>query len=295
MSKTDYILRSLAKISGKRWEHYTINRIYHLLNDPDLEFICQQCIRKNDGKIYLADLFFPQLGLYLEIDEGHHDSEDAKIRDAIRRLDITEATGFREERIPASNVTINELDKYIDKFIKLVKELKSTLLHKKTFEPWDYEHRYTACNHIKKGMITVGPEALFRHHKDALNCFGYEKGHHQAGHWNIPEHVNKIIGLEGKNMIWFPKLYEQKDWKNSLSDDGKVITEYPNDLEKSYTERWDHRIVMAHSRDELNRTLYRFLGVFRADPATLSSAEKKFIRTATSVKIFPKCLCKKTD
>ncbi len=41
MDKTDYILRSLTKTSKKRWEHYAVTRIYHLLNDPDIEFVCQ--------------------------------------------------------------------------------------------------------------------------------------------------------------------------------------------------------------------------------------------------------------
>lgn len=82
MSKTDYILRSLSKITKKRWEHYVINRIFHKLDDPEIEFVCQQCIRKANSpdKIYLADLFFPQLALYLEIDEEHHDSDEAKKR-----------------------------------------------------------------------------------------------------------------------------------------------------------------------------------------------------------------------
>lgn len=96
MSKTDYILRALSKISHKRWEHYIINRVVHTLDDPDIEFVCQQCIRKEGhlGKIYLADLLFPQLNLYLEIDEAHHDSNDARKADAVRRLDIVEATGL---------------------------------------------------------------------------------------------------------------------------------------------------------------------------------------------------------
>ncbi len=86
MGQIDYILRSLSKISNKKWEHYVINRIYHRLNDPEIEFVCQQCLRKDDNKFYLADLFFPQLGLYLEIDEHHHENDQNKIRDAIRRF-----------------------------------------------------------------------------------------------------------------------------------------------------------------------------------------------------------------
>ncbi|EEJ3997930.1 hypothetical protein AX380_004425, partial [Salmonella enterica subsp. enterica serovar Takoradi] len=116
MDKTDYILRSLTKTSKKRWEHYAVTRIYHLLNDPDIEFVCQQCVRKENGKIYLADLFFPQLELYLEIDEGHHNSEQSQIDDAKRRMDITEVTGFLEKRIPASEISLEIFDRYINEF-----------------------------------------------------------------------------------------------------------------------------------------------------------------------------------
>ncbi len=56
------------------------------------------CQKKKMEKIYLADLFFPQLELYLEIDEGHHNSEQSQIDDAKRRMDITEVTGFFREK-----------------------------------------------------------------------------------------------------------------------------------------------------------------------------------------------------
>ena len=45
ISKDDYILRSFSKIKHKSWELYVITRIVHLLDDPDLEFICQQLIK----------------------------------------------------------------------------------------------------------------------------------------------------------------------------------------------------------------------------------------------------------
>jgi very-short-patch-repair endonuclease len=80
------------------------------LDDLDVEFVCQQCIRKDDQKIYLADLYYPQLGLYLEIDEGHHDRDEDKIKDAERRFDLTEASGLREYRISASGVTLHALN-----------------------------------------------------------------------------------------------------------------------------------------------------------------------------------------
>ena len=288
MSKTDYILRSLAKISKKRWEHYAVTRIFHLLNDCDIEFVCQQCIRKEDGKIYLADLFFPQLMLYLEIDEGHHNSEQAKIDDAKRRMDITDVTGFSEKRITASRVTLETFNRHLDEFIALVHLRKDELDKNGLFKKWDYENKYTVYPHLKEKMISVGPDAVFRYHRDALNCFGYDKGHHQSGSWNIPAHISEAIGLSGKCMVWFPKLYVNSDWGNELSENGKIITERNIKNDNGYTERWDKRIVMAHSCDELNRTLYRFLGVFEAIPGHHSGNKLIFQRISTSVNILPK-------
>ncbi|MEX9773405.1 AbaSI family restriction endonuclease, partial [Morganella morganii] len=225
MSKDDYILPALSKISHKRWEHYIINRIFHRLNDPELEFLCQQCIRKegHSGKIYLADLLFPQLKLYLEIDEAHHDSDEAKMADAIRRLDIMEATGFIEKRIPANNITLDKIDHLVDEFILLVRDRKVQLKAQSLFCPWDYDGRYTAQKYRDAGFIEAGPYAAFRYHRDALQCFGYgDKGHHQSGSWRVPETVVKAIGLDGDVIVWFPRLYKAGEWDNSLSIDGDL-------------------------------------------------------------------------
>ncbi|MEX6157469.1 AbaSI family restriction endonuclease [Providencia manganoxydans] len=289
MSKDDYILRALSKISHKRWEHYIINRIFHKLNDPDLEFVCQQCIRKegHSGKIYLADLLFPQLKLYLEIDEAHHDSDEAKMADGIRRLDIMEATGFIEKRIPAHNTTLDKINHLVDEFIVLVRDIKAQQKVQGVFDPWEYGTRYTARKHIDTGFIEVGPYAVFRYHKDALECFGYgKKGHHQSGSWRVPEAVVKAIGLGGDVMVWFPRLYKAGEWDNSLSTDGNLITEKSLNSTRNYRETWRYRIVMAHSRDELNRTLYRFLGVFTHDEQLSSEGVNVFKRVDTRIKVY---------
>ncbi|HEM8293272.1 TPA: hypothetical protein U2M59_002570 [Providencia stuartii] len=289
MSKDDYILRALSKISHKRWEHYIINRIFHRLSDPELEFVCQQCIRKegHSGKIYLTDLLFPQLKLYLEIDEAHHDSDEAKMADGIRRLDIMEATGFIEKRIPAHNTTLDKINHLVDEFIVLVRDIKAQQKAQGVFRSWDYGIRYTAQKHIDEGVIEVGPYAAFRYHKDALQCFGYgDKGHHQSGSWRVPETVVKAIGLDGDVMVWFPRLYKAGEWDNSLSIDGDLITEKSLNPTRNYRETWRYRIVMAHSRDELNRTLYRFLGVFTQDEQLSSEGVNVFKRIDTRIKVY---------
>lgn len=280
MDKADYILRSLSKVSSKRWEHYVINRVYHRLNDPEIEFVCQQCIRKDD-KFYLADLYFPQFDLYLEIDEAHHDGDDAIINDARRRFDIAEASGLTEMRISTSGASIESVDANIEEFIELLRRRKAEASE---FDAWDHEDRYKPETHIARGYISIGPHSAFRYQKDALRCFGYTKGHFQRGAWNLPPEVVDEIELSGACMVWFPRLYEQKRWKNSLSEDGCIITEINKNPEEAYSERWDRRIVMARSRNSLNQTLYRFVGVFEVIPEYSSGNERRFRRIAKSMK-----------
>lgn len=100
----------------------------------------------------------------------------------------------------------------------------------------------------------------------------------------MPSEVASEIGLSGACMVWFPTLNNHPKWNNSLLEDGRLIEE-SNRIEKQrYDDKWDHRIVMARSCDELNRRLYRFVGVFR--PVRDDGKSRCFERVATSVKTF---------
>ena len=97
-SKDQYILRNFSKIQHKQWELYIITRIVHNLNDPEIEFVCQQLIKTSDGKRYLADLCFPSLKLYYEIDEAHvygHDDEDSEMEEKLDAVDEVHAEALR--------------------------------------------------------------------------------------------------------------------------------------------------------------------------------------------------------
>ena len=68
ISNDDYLLRNISKIKHKKWELYIITRILHSLNDPDIEYTCQQFVKTKSGRRYLADICFPTLKLYYEIE-----------------------------------------------------------------------------------------------------------------------------------------------------------------------------------------------------------------------------------
>lgn len=110
ITKDEYILRSFSKLRNKKWELYVITRIIHFLNDPEIEFVCQQPIRSKDGNRFLTDLCFPGLKLYCEIDEKHHANEENSYADISREKEILDATGFEEMRIAVYDENINDRD-----------------------------------------------------------------------------------------------------------------------------------------------------------------------------------------
>ena len=44
ITKDEYLLRNFSKISHKKWELYIVTRVLHLLDDPNVEYVCQQYI-----------------------------------------------------------------------------------------------------------------------------------------------------------------------------------------------------------------------------------------------------------
>lgn len=265
MNKYEYILRSISKIKHKEWELFVISRIVHRILDLDIEFVCQQLVRRSGGNRSLTDLYFPQFRIHLEVDEPPHETELAKKIDAIRSNDIIDSTGHIIERIKAiqdvdrSKISLSHVVKETDKFIDMILMERSKQLVSKAFEPWDFESRYDPQRYIDKKKLDTADGCAFRTHRDALRCFGYTKGHLQAAAWQLPDGTNR--------RVWFPKFYENDGWDNSICPHGKTITQKSKLGKADSTKegREAGRIVFAHYTDTLGKTLYRFLGFFEFD------------------------------
>ncbi len=279
ISKDDYILRNFSKIQLKKWELYIITRIVHLLNDTDIEFVCQQFIKTRDGKRYLADLCFPSLKLYYEIDEAQHGSDQHKIKDEHRQREIVDATDFIEKRITVfdknkNDRNIKEINNEVDAFIDFIKKRKEHFISKGDFIPWDYETKFSPTPHLKRGYIDVKDNVVFSNHRDALRCFGYKGGHYQRAVWRI----------KGSNKeVWFPKLYRNNTWNNSLSDDFKKIIYKKNNNTKIKRLKKREWIVFAHYKDLLGQIVYKFLGEFHTLLEESDNYQHVLIRKKTKI------------
>jgi very-short-patch-repair endonuclease len=260
MDKKEYIIRQLGRAKNKKYEAYVVTRIIHLLNDFSIKFITQQYVTRPEGRA-LTDLFFPQFGLHIEVDEGQHFSQANIQEDKIREADIINATGHEILRIDVTK-SFEDINKQIDVAVNKLKWLRK----ERSFIPWDIESEFNSMTFIKRGYIDIVDNVAFKTIKDACNCFGHNyTGYQRAG----ATHPDTDV------MLWFPKLFPNGEWDNQISSDEKVIIERNEDEEKakhhvlshiSNKEKHKHqRIVFAKVRGSLGDILYRFRGQYELD------------------------------
>jgi len=287
ISKETYVTRNFQKISSKRWELYVITRVIHLLDDPDIEYVCQQYINPPHNKeYYLADLAFPSLKLYLEIDEGQHSEEDHHTADIKRDAEILEATDWECKRIAVyvnqGNARVDKklmaLNKEIDKFVKYIQSKKQKLLSQGKSIVWDYEKKFLPESFIEKEEITVNDNVALLNHRDVLRLFGYTKGHYQRAVWKIDKF---------NEMVWFPKLYSNSDWVNKFDEKTNSILQYRKDMKSHPIPSIDEndRIVFAHQKNIFGQTVYKFYGVFVVDHSRTNPVKHYFKRVKTRINL----------
>lgn len=286
MDKKEYIIRQLGRTKNKKYEAYVVSRVIHLLDDFSIKFVTQQYVMRPAGRA-LTDLFFPQFGLHIEVDEGQHFVGHNIKADEIREADIVNATGHEVLRVDVTK-SLKEINNKVDCIVKRIKELKN----QSSFIPWDIDLEFSPETYIKLGYIDVSDNVAFKTIKDACNCFGHNySGYQRAG----ASHPDSQI------MLWFPKLFPNGEWNNKISDDEGIIFEKNEDAKKAEKHILSHlndkknkhqRIVFAKVKGNLGDVLYRFRGLYKLN--TQNSNVKMGLvweRVATRVKTYPPIKC----
>ena len=285
ISKETYVTKNFQKISNKRWELYVITRVIHLLNDPEIEYVCQQYINPpKNREYYLADLAFPSLRLYLEIDEGQHGSQVHKSADIKRDAEILEATDWQCQRIAVfveqNNTKVDKklevLNKEIDDFVQFIRNRKQNLISQGNSISWNYEEKYLPATYRKQQIINVKDNVALLNHRDVLRLFGYSKGHYQRAVWTV-DNFHEIV--------WFPKLYPNADWVNEFNEETGSILQFRKDKTPHPMPAGDDpdRIVFAHHKNIFGQTLYKFYGVYAPDISMSDPVNHYFKRIKTSI------------
>lgn len=283
LDKIDYITNQLKKTFGKKYENYCITRIYSLLNRNDIKIVTQQLFKRKGKKIALADLYLPQVNVWIEIDEGHHleqasddfertnevieenkvSSEAKKKYDALEEVINVEL----EEpfRIIVYNKSLEEINNQID---HIVNEINNRIEKLGTnFIPWDKVNS-SPEEYIKKGKITVQDNAKFRTIDDIGKLFNFDK---------VPfnQKLHGCIYIKEHLYFWCPTVKINGDecndnlWENEISDDGLFIFENQKERKEGYLnsviEEQPIRYIFTKYRDETGNMIYKFKGVFELD------------------------------
>lgn len=262
MDKKEYYIKQLGRTNKKNYENYVVSRIINLINDFSIKFITQQPVILQSGKKALTDLYFPQIDFHIEVDEAYH--KDRIDEDKMREADIVNATNHIMERVDVTK-DIELINLRIDELVVKIKSIVEEKKKSNNFIPWDIEVEYNTKTYINKGYINLEEKVAFKRIVDACNCFGLNYNGYQRAMAKHP--------FEKDKALWFPKLYENNDWQNKISDDGKTIIEKRKVKNTEFIEKYlsnptkftRKRIVFARVKDSLGDIMYRFKGLFEVN------------------------------
>ena len=260
--KLEYMERLFAKISKKKTESYVISRIWHQLDDDRVKFVVQQYIRRTQDKYALADLYLPQLNIFIEINEPYHKDENGVLReiDRIRNDEILSVTNSKPIVIDC-DCDIQEIHRQVTDVVSLIKQRISEL--GENLKPWDDANTLSVEYHRSKGYLKVEDNECLRTTEDVAAVFGTKAKHRgflRASGAAVPGKKNEIV--------WWPNT-EHRLWHNELSEDGMFIYEYPKaeDKRAAHLDQWKEstqtRVTFLRYKDDLGFCFYRFVGVFR--------------------------------
>lgn len=269
----------LQKIQHKKHELYAISRILHRLDDPEIELVTQQAVHMNDG-LALLDLYLPQFGVALEVDEPHHLAPESKEADKAREQRVITIANLEFVRLGIGLAREwDECRNKVDAFVDDIRQRKQAAISGGTFTPFSFGARYDPEYWRAKDRLTVDDDAQMQVTHHVTRLFGYDhKGWQRA-----------TFRLADGRQLWMPHLAQEAapkrdDWDNRLSKDGETIVEHR--LGDWQTDPYEdvERVVFAKFRDPVfGNVYYRFLGVYRL--ASQTSGTATFTRTATEIEL----------
>lgn len=266
--KLDYISRLLQKTSRKRIEHYAISRIWHLLDNYDVKMIPQQYVSRELSQYALTDVYFPQIGLHVEVNEpAHYESEDKVNRDLKRQQEIEIKTGHQIFVVDCRQDILgihSQIDELVNKINSEVKEQ----IKKGKFKPWKPENEHNPNYWKGSGSISTSDEVSFFTIEDICLLFDadYQKtkrGYLRNGAIANPKNTNQLI--------WWPSERPRSGWLNNFDEIAETITETHSDPKKqsdhydAHANRTQIRICFFHNKDILGLISYKYVGVFIND------------------------------
>lgn len=288
--KLDYITTLFQKISHKKIEHYVISRLWHKINNDEIEMIPQQRVDRSEGKIALTDVYFPQFDLFIEVNEPAHYYSGEKIKaDKLRKNEVLKNVVGSDLIEIDCRKDLRNIHEQIDDIVKIINEKYSNSLNNKTFTAWDPEKYFNPLYWKTKKIIEVKDKVKFRTIEDICILFDadFNKtkiGFQRRGGIKHPKIPNILI--------WWPSSQSRSGWKNTKKEDDSLsfiieshsdIRISENNLSKSIKNN-QKRYVFFHEKDVLGFVGYTFLGVYELD-LEKSILDSHWKRVSTSLEL----------
>lgn len=259
LNKYQFIKKQFAKTNKKNDENYVVSRIWHLVNNVDVKMITQQYIVRDvtTKKYALADIYFPQFNMIVEVDEPYHLSAEMLILDKVRQHDIIQATECDVFRIAVTD-NIDDMNRRIDELVQII----HNKVNAESFKAWNIKMEYNPQTYIERGYLDANEHIAFKTVSDCCNCFGAGyKGFQRSG---AKHKFQKNIDIKGL------KFYPNGQWNNRLELDEMYFTEFNVDEEinRIYLEKRVHELrselaLFAHVKSDLGGFEYVFKGWYR--------------------------------
>ena len=296
--KVMYIAKTLSRTKRKDYENYVVNAIWNRLNDPRLVPVAQQYVKGKDGKYYFIDLYFPQLKIGIECDEGYHGAREQKAPDLERELtisDILKQVDGREYLPLHVDVTKSfaEVEAQINEHVETIRKKMRELT------PKDEGKLIALCGAARDGAneengkrkieseieayfrekeyLTLNDDIVFPDNKAVYNIILGQNYSYSLRHGGELFHkLYTEYGYEEGTFPWFPKLTirkpTRKGYYNVISNDASEIYERLDSPEKNAKRKEEmryigkKRVVFAQVKDPVTGVFgYRFVGVFIGD------------------------------
>jgi very-short-patch-repair endonuclease len=293
MEKIEYITNQLKKTFGKKYENYCVTRIYSLINRNDVKIVTQQLFKRKGKNIALADLYFPQINLWVEIDEGHHENQIQSDKDRTKEViemnkipnEVKKKYEALEEvinpeleepyRIVVYNKSLDEINKQIDVIVEEINNRIAKL--GEDFVPW-INVNSNPEEFISKGVIKVSDNAKFKTIDTIGKLFNIEK---------VPfnQKLHGYINIDSNIYYWCPTLKivgdecDNNAWENEISEDGNTIFENQKEKSSHYISdvlnEKPIRYIFTKYKDETGSMIYKFKGVFDLDEEETVKTNKR--------------------
>ena len=261
MEKYNYIKRQIAKTNKKNDENYIVTRTWHLLDNYNIKMDTQQYIARDNPEFpyALADMYFPQFNIVVEVDEAYHQNSLVMELDEIRKNDIINAIGCKIYRIDAT-ASIQKIHNQID---EVVSDIKNRILTEE-LTPWDLTREYSPNSYVEKGYIDVDDNVHLRTVADCCNCFGAGyKGFQGSGASHKFEKDTDIKRL---------KFYPNGAWDNVLEADESRFIEFHTDhnenesyLQKRLTILNQKIALFTHAKTASGQFEATFKGLYKVN------------------------------